>query len=411
MQGYASGKYTQMKENEMWGYVGQEYDKDEDYDELLAIINSPDYFRPFSKRLLAFYNDILGGNLNCTEAAKDLRGRLNQKGLFLSRGTINNWFNGGTEPQYGDEDRRRLFVVAFALELSIEQTERLFHNVFLDKAFNRRNRNEFIYLYCIYNKKPLTIAEGLISRLDAADSAAAPIGHTVQSQLLGEAAKRDVSEDEILEYILANPYNFSLNNTAAKKRVQKLLKELTGYGGNKGLAQQEQERYQIDVEGEGGEKENVYKNKDRASVDYMLSVLFNMDFAQKDNPGIVPIRETFRRKEITAHFPEKQTLSKENPSSYELRKNIILLFFYKFWASALLDKQAESKTGQGLCKNKMSKYDKFVSEMDEILFECGFSPLYSGNPYDWLFKYCSACHNPLDAFRGILASKLPELWN
>ena len=46
--------------------------------------------------------------------------------------------------------------------------------------------------------------------------------------------------------------------------------------------------------------------------------------------------------------------------------------------------------------------------MRGVLLECGFSPLYAGNPYDCLFLYCSACYsegniNPLDVYRELLS--------
>ena len=56
---------------------------------------------------------------------------------------------------------------------------------------------------------------------------------------------------------------------------------------------------------------------------------------------------------------------------------------------------------------KAGSYDGFKDELNDVLFGCGFSPLYAGNPYDWLFLYCSACntddYTPLDRFRGVLA--------
>ena len=79
----------------------------------------------------------------------NLQRRVKQKEIPLSRNNIANWFSRNTEPKYGNKDRKNLFAVAFALELDPGQTEKLFHKVFLDKAFNKRNVNEFIYLHCI----------------------------------------------------------------------------------------------------------------------------------------------------------------------------------------------------------------------------------------------------------------------
>ena len=67
------------------------------------------------------------------------------------------------------------------------------------------------------------------------------------------------------------------------------------------------------------------------------------------------------------------------PSSCALRKDVILLYFYDYWVSDFLDGR------------NAGDYDGFTTGINDVLFDCGFSPLYVGNPYDWLFLYCSAC--------------------
>jgi hypothetical protein len=378
MQNQILGERTQMQYDHIWE-TADKYSVDYDFNELLDQINSSDFFRPFSERLLTFYNEIRQVNYTADEAIADLQ-RCN---IALSRGTLNNWFAGKTEPKFGDKDRQSMFIVAFALELDVAQTERLFHKVFLDKAFNKRNRNEFIYLYCINNKKPLSVAEGLIEDLKLTDKSITATDATIQTQFLADAAMRDIDENELLEYISTHPHNFSLNNTAALKKREELVHKLTGDKNNSGLAQQEHDRHPELADD---------KNKDKTSVDFMLSVLKGADFAQKDNTEITSIRDKFpQRKEIYNQFPDKQTISKKDPASYTLRKDIILLQFYSYWVADFLSRQ------------ELGEYDGFVEELNDVLFDCGFSPLYIGNPYDWLFLYCSACEKPLDVFRGILA--------
>lgn len=104
-------------------------------------------------------------------------------------------------------------------------------------------------------------------------------------------------------------------------------------------------------------------------------------------------REVFARKEISNQFPNANTISHPD-SSYILRKNIIFLFFYWFWVKWSLEEHPDWDD------------DTFQDEMNNNLQRCGFGPLYYGNPYDWLFLYCSNCvqnySNPIDAFRAIL---------
>jgi hypothetical protein len=380
-----SGAYSQLLENDMWEAVGQDYDRDYDFDELLAKIKSEDFFRPFSERLLAFYNETRQGNYSAEEAVAYL---LRRK-TAVNRNTLKNWFTGKTEPKFGDQYRQSMFALAFALELDLNQTERLFHKVFLDKAFNKRNVSEFMYLYCIHNHKPLAVAESLIEQVDVMNISTALKDQTEQTQFLDDAAKQSMGEDELLRFVNTHQHNFSLNNTAAKKYKQDMLDKLTGMSGSSGLAAMEFERRRVELI----DKEDATgtDNRDIKSIDFLLYMITGVDFARKENKEIYSIRDKFPR-EISNQFPDKQTLSSKDPSSYILRKDIIFLYFYLYWVTDYLGGQNNGA------------YDSFVEELNDILFDCGFSPLYIGNPYDWLFLFCSACgDNPLDIFRGIIA--------
>ena len=53
-------------------------------------------------------------------------------------------------------------------------------------------------------------------------------------------------------------------------------------------------------------------------------------------------------------------------------------------------------------------YDDYISQLDALLSETNLPLLYYGNPFDWLFMYCTATAQPLDTFQGILAEVLEE---
>lgn len=44
----------------------------------------------------------------------------------------------------------------------------------------------------------------------------------------------------------------------------------------------------------------------------------------------------------------------------------------------------------------------FFDESKSLLEECGYSGLYVGNPYDWLFLYCSLDESPLDCLHNVI---------
>ena len=105
--------------------------------------------------------------------------------------------------------------------------------------------------------------------------------------------------------------------------------------------------------------------------------------------------ETKGPKEIKNRFPEAVTLSKKDPTYEELRKLIILLFSYCYWYEVQR-------------KNEFVELDDYIEELNAHLNESGFSLMYYGNPYDWMFLYCALSERPLDTFRGLLADVLED---
>ena len=100
-------------------------------------------------------------------------------------------------------------------------------------------------------------------------------------------------------------------------------------------------------------------------------------------------------KEIESRFPEAASFSDKEPTYESIRKMIVFLFSYTFWYHV----QWEQKNFD---------VEDYTEQLNALLNECGFSPLYCGNPYDWMFLYCTLSDTPLDVFRGILAEVLTD---
>ena len=100
--------------------------------------------------------------------------------------------------------------------------------------------------------------------------------------------------------------------------------------------------------------------------------------------------------EIKINFPQSNIMQKKDPSYDELRKSIILLFSYQFWRKNKLNVGTESIGNDEI-------FETFETQLSALLNDIGFPPLYYGNPYDWLFLYCTSTEKPLDTFRELIA--------
>lgn len=386
------GNYTQALSDLMWEQSAVDTAMDDDYQSVLNVLNS-DSFRPFSIRLLAFVNELWGTEYDAETAAKAVLKSAKSKAVSINRNTTLNWFSGKSVPNMGTSSRERMYVLAFALGLTVEQTDRLFNKVLLDRAYNPRSILEFVYRYCLSIGKTYYAASDLLKRAEAllvdSDSPAETLG----TQQLEAKAIPEIDEEELLAVIAHYRHNFVLSDVRAKAEVENLLNKTRG-----ALALSEYKAHH--------QSENIDRDllgRDTDSVDFLLYVIKDQEIISKRTKGIPSLPDMFPE-EIANDFPDKSTFSLKDPSSYILRKEIIFLYFYYYWATISLSNQSETVAAD--------LYDEFKENLNQRLENCGLSPLYAGNPYDWMFLYCACAASedltPLDVFRGILSQLNPD---
>jgi len=310
--------------------------------------------------------------------------------------TLKSWFSGGERPKKGEKSRRKMFALAFALNLDADKTAYLLQKVFLDRAFNKRNYRELIYYYCIEKQYSLSHADQMIARIHITNGDISD--RTVSTELISRIADKIESDDELIEYINSHPHNFSANNVAAKKKCEEYIAKA-------------KECVKIEVESieshqEPG-KDRLSYHKKIDSTNFMYSVIIEQPVTTKTGTRTVFRNEDLFSddhcpvpKEIRQSFPEAVTFSKKNPSYDELRKMLILFFLYHFWYKIQYDPRTKDLTP--------SPYDDYVEELDNVLYEAGLPLLYPGNPFDWMFCFCTLQEYPLDVFRGMLSGILRQ---
>ena len=117
-------------------------------------------------------------------------------------------------------------------------------------------------------------------------------------------------------------------------------------------------------------------------------------------------------------FPNRQTLEKilkgKHVEQESIRKTMILTYFYYFWIKKALQEEKKQIENNGnntpmIKQLNMMAYQaapgddgRFIDNMNSRLLEVGYPELYPGNPYDWIFVYCSMSEEPLTVFREFI---------
>lgn len=372
--------YTEQMENALFEQWEEFDDYNEDYSSLIEKLNNENAFRTFGDGLL-FFLQKQTSELTAETAIKYIEKVCQETGVstkdIASANTLSNWFKGGPRPKKGEDSRSSMFALAFALKLTPDETADLFHKVYLDRAFDYRNAKEIVYYFCLSNNKTWSDAKRLIANIEEI-----PVvidDFTVYTSQIKTDIETLNDEEALISYISKHGHNLAKKNVSATNIVKKLLLEAN----KKANEESELEEYA-----------EVFRGSDKTSNNFTYEVITNLCVSGEKGTKTL-FKNARLPKEIKNRFPEAITLSKKEPTYEELRKLIILLFSYCYW----YDVQQE---------NEVIELDDYIEEINVHLNESGFSLMYYGNPYDWMFLYCALSERPLDTLRGLLADVLTD---
>lgn len=330
-----------------------------------------------------------------------LKDRVKETGISIPDSTIADWFKKDSRPRKGVKSRETMYRLCFLLELSYEETEEFFRKVYYDRPFNLRDVKEFIYCYCFLRGYDYRHATELIKAAEVSEYAT---DETIHSLRLRSDIVVLEEDEEVLTYIQKHSHNFYKNSENAKAVLNMLLEQVL-------MTEEEKEKLENGItEGHCSyiakecaiHPEYLDSKSNWTSKSFMLKVIEQISFDDIRKKYIVVdgerknIQTEKLPPEIFSRFPRKQTLLDIEKSEgkiifEEIRKMIILLFSYIFW----FQKEYEEQYDWDL--------ELYISQLNEILYQACLQELYFGNPYDWLFMYCTVSEEPLEVFRNLLA--------
>ena len=217
-------------------------------------------------------------------------------------------------------------------------------------------------------------AQRIIEKIESAPAVKNDDAENVTEQI-GYDISLMTTEDDLVKYLVTNRSGFEVQSQTASNRVGELIEEC------KALAKSEHKLLHVD--------DISVENTDElltVITGYYARETVNGEKLYKQSISKSKLPEMIRR-----NFPQREQFKQieEGKASFDtIRKALIMLKFYSFFADALIHKAEDLENGL---------FYEFVDETNELLAECGYVQLYWRNPYDWLFGYCAyGATNPLD---------------
>jgi hypothetical protein len=234
------------------------------------------------------------------------------------------------------------------------------------RAFNFKKPDEIVFYYFIKNNLQYNDAVDFFESLDFSDGTKCDAKET---RVVFDDIDNLNSLNELKSYLEINAGAFADQLVTAHRYYKQLL-------------------------------ETSLKILGSDNVDNLLETIFGFDARSAKKDKTISKISKFAPY-VKLNFPSSINFSKAlnntNISEDIIRKAIILLHFYIFFADG-----AENEYGSFI------GLEEYKSSINNILWDCGFSPLYSRNPYDVIFIICvvnsDEAITPLEMFQEIYCS-------
>ena len=398
---------------------------DDDFEEKLLEIAAS--FRGFDDALTAFIKEhgYIGDLTDVSAKAKFLREKFKTANVKPPR-DVKRWF----VPDPNIIKRETAYQICFAFGLSVGETNDFFRRVKFERDFDCHDRKEAVYYFCMRNGLSYSEAQEIIDRIPIPKKIkAVPNREVLYTGTIIEYIDSIDDKEKLIQYITDNIDDFQYNNATAIKYIQELWADISKTGG---LAAKEGSiiagcnRYKDEHKKEGNvfdireaevvaehvrEQEQEVKPYDYVVADSDSSTwtIFSQiiglrnymenEYAIKYDRRLTSILSQNALMPLNASycFPSQHSidglLRGELHKNELIRKMLIFLVFYTYWAKIVIDKN------DAFYLAKKSDSERCLDTINKRLLDAGYPELYAGNPYDWLFWWSLNDENPLEAFR------------
>ncbi len=354
--------------------------EDDDYTEKLTAICRQ--FRSPELLLNAFLQQHgYQGKIDDTMARNAyIRKRFKDADIPLMRDT-DQWFS---RPAF--MSREAAFRMCFAFSLGLDGSEDFFRRVCLSRGFDCHRMKEAVYYFCLKKNLSWQSAQDIYKQVHEPKETEAG-GEVMYTGSILAILNQINTPNELIDWLNANASAFGVHHVTAIHMLENLWHRIEC------LAYEEGKQ----IETGTGDDAPVTAGKED-SIWNIYAQIMGLDqlqakkFAETRSLKKCLLDNRVMHREAEDAFPDREGIQKvldHRPmSDKRVRKLLILLTFYAFWAEASV-------------KNETDDHDSMrcFCQLNQSLLDAGFPALYYGNPYDWIFLWCLKQENPLAEFR------------
>lgn len=373
---------------------------DDQYEEKLLAVAAT--FRTFSQALTSFLcaNGFSGDASSIDEKTCYIKDKFKVADIPAPR-DIKKWFS--EDKGIGPDTA---YQICFAFNLGIEGTRDFFRRVYFERAFDCHSITEAVYYYCMRNGRSYSAALDIIAKMPKPKATVIKADKEIlYTGTIVEFINGAKNADELVTYVTDHIEQFGYNNATATKHIQELWASLAckdGLAYKGGLLLDKAFNFEF---GKDFDKDDEYTivTEDADSIWRIFAQIVGLDRRQTTQLGtnrtLKPLLENNALLPALAEdsFPDRngiEMIMKGKHVSHErIRKILILLEFYSYWANATVAHK------NALWESTEIDAERCIDKINRYLIEAGYPELYPGNPYDWIFMWAVKDAWPLVTFR------------
>ncbi len=392
------GEYTNFFED-------MTYDIFEKEDYVEELKKAAKLFRTFDKALDSFIvnHGYDGDLLNVDEKVSFITCKLKAAGVPVPR-NIKKWYT-----EHKKIGRKTAFQLCFAFGLQVDEVNDFLRRICLTRGLDCHDVKEVVYFFALKNGLSYEDTKEVISKVTIVKPDRVVKDDIVYTEFIAEEIDDIETAEELILYLNENTDKFGYNNVTAYEIIRSIWNDISQ---ENGIALREKKLLYVafdkDTNDEQLEEDTDKRRKERKRMDDSIWEIYlqilglsgnytdkiyknrSIKYILKDNELLHPLAED--------SFPDRGGLNKilnGRHASYEsVRKLLILLVFYKFWAN------------KSLCSNHYAAgygdADRCISTINDNLVDAGYPILYPGNPYDFIIFFSVNADNPLMTFRDFM---------
>ena len=297
------------------------------------------------------------------------------------------WINGN-----GAISKAAAIQLAFAFKLTYEQADE-FLKFTCSEGFHWRDPEDIVFGYALLNALSYGDACSLKTRmrelglLDVSDPQSGGNGVLLTNQIQSKAQSLS-NEDELRFFLQTERHNLgSFHNTAYSifSKYMDILQNPTVdplFG--EGLSSESGHK-----NGQGSDSWNTLCNLEAYSIRDILTTYLHNSYiprevrSQKEKDPQNALLLSAMQKNIRAYWPDESTLSKMKNRLTDVSRKVLILLFVAVdgYEDAEYDEFEEEMSDE-------EQFEDMYQRLNNMLNSCGFAPIDSRIPFDWMILFC-----------------------